>query len=158
MTSLDQCIVDKCKEAWTEEFIVGTKNKDNCSGFVKAVAKKVGIPITETLNADGIVDEISKSSNWAKLNSGKDAGDKAATGALVVAGLKSGDHEPSRSNGHVVVVVSGTLYKDKYPSCWGGSIGSAQSEGTKSVGEVWNRKDRDSVGYWAYGVAACKAS
>jgi hypothetical protein len=35
--------------------------------------------------------------------------------------------------------------------CWGG----AQSAGSKSVGEIWNRNDRDSVEYFVYGTAAC---
>jgi hypothetical protein len=59
-------------------------------------------------------------------------------------------------NGHVAIVVSGELYKQKYPVVWGGSIASAQSKGSKTVGEVWNRADRDNVAYYAYGVVACK--
>jgi len=157
MASLDACLVSKCTEAWDEEFIKGTKNKDNCSGFVKAVAKKLGVPIDETANADGIVDALDGSDSWSKLATGKDAASKAGLGTFVVAGLKSGDHTPARNNGHVVIIVSGDLYKGIYPKCWCGSIGSAQSQGTKSVGEVWSRTDRDSVGYWAYGSAAeCK--
>jgi hypothetical protein len=125
---LDKCIVDKCKLAWDEEFIPGMANKSNCSGFVKAVAKKLGIPISDTANADAIV------------------------------GLKGADHKPARTNGHVAVVVSGSLYRNKYPLCWGGSTGGAQSAGTKSVGEIWNRNDRDSVRYFVYGTAACSAN
>jgi hypothetical protein len=53
------------------------------------------------------------------------------------------------ANGHVAVVVdSTTLYHGKYPYVWGGSIGEAQSQGDKSVGEVWNTKDRDKVKIW----------
>jgi len=52
-------------------------------------------------------------------------------------------------NGHVAIVVDGPLYKGKYPICWGGSIGGAQSQGDKSTGEVWNRADRDSAVYYA---------
>lgn len=155
MASLDACIVDKCKEAWTEEFITGLANKDNCSGFVKAVAKKLGVPLKETANADEIVDEIDGS--WTQLPSGKSAAESAALGKFVVAGLESVGHTPARGNGHVVIIVGGKLYRDKYPMCWGGSIGSAQSQGTKSVGEVWNRRDRDSVKYFGWGTAAvCK--
>ena len=39
MPNLDKCIVDASKAVWEDEFVKGTKNKDNCSGFVKAVAK-----------------------------------------------------------------------------------------------------------------------
>jgi len=150
----DTCIVEKCKQAWDEEFLPGVANKNNCSGFVKAVAKKLGIPLSPTANADGIVTEIAGS--WSELSSGAEAAQKAAAGSLVIVGLKSADHKPARANGHVAIVVSGALYRNKYPLCWGGSIGGAQSAGTKSVGEIWNRSDRDSVRYFVYGVAACK--
>jgi hypothetical protein len=90
---------------------------------------------------------------------GKVAAQRAGTGALVVAGLKSSDHNPARSNGHVVIVVGGALYRETYPLCWCGSIGSAQSKGTKSVGEVWSRTDRDSVVYFcSSGIPSCPAS
>lgn len=89
MASLDQCIIDKAKESWEEELIVGTKNKNNCSGFVKSVAKKLGVPLPETANADGIVDSIA--SSWKKLDSGEDAARQAAAGTFVLVGLKSSD-------------------------------------------------------------------
>lgn len=154
MTNLDQCILDKAKESWEEEFIKGTQNKDNCSGFVKAVAKKLGIPLPETVNADGIITSISGS--WQKVSSGADAAQEAATGAFVIVGLKAADHTPARNNGHVAIVVSGKLYKQKYPVVWGGSTGGAQSQGDKSVGEVWNKSDRDNVVYYKYSSLACK--
>ena len=150
----DQCIIDKAKESWGEEFVKGTKNKDNCSGFVKAVAKKLGIYLPATANADGIVDHIS--TTWKKLDSGADAARQAATGALVIAGLKAARHTLARNNGHVAIVVSGKLYKEKYPVVWGGSTGGAQSQGDKSVGEVWNKKDRDNVVYYTFSTLACK--
>ena len=157
MAELDGCIIDACKKSWDTEFITGLKNKDNCSGFVKAVAKELGVPLSETANADGIVDELAVSPKWSKLSSGKEAAAKAGLGSFVLAGLKSEDHKPGRNNGHVVVIASGALYRDIYPVCWGGSTGAAQSQGTKSVGEVWNRADRDQVSYFGYNVAAvCK--
>jgi hypothetical protein len=154
MPNLDQCIIDKSIASWEEEFISGTINKNNCSGFVKSVAKKLGIPLPETANADGLMDSISQS--WKKLNSGTEAAQQAATGVFVLVGLKAADHSPARNNGHVAIVISGKLYKEKYPLVWGGSTGSAQSKGDKSVGEVWNAKDRDNVTYYAYSIAACK--
>jgi cell wall-associated NlpC family hydrolase len=153
MANLDQCIIDKAKDSWEEEFIKGTKNKDNCSGFVKAVAKIMGIYLPATANADGIIDHISLS--WKKLESGADAARLASTGAFVVAGLKAANHTPAGCNGHVAIVVSGKLYREKYPVVWGGSTGGAQSQGDKSVGEVWNRKDRDKVVYYSYSALVC---
>lgn len=154
MPNLDQCIVEKCKAVWESEFIKGIKNKDNCSGFVKAVAKELGVPIPETANADGIMDAVAK--NWKQVTSGAEAASLASTGAVVLAGLKGGSHQPARQNGHVAIVISGKLYKEKYPPVWGGSTGGAQSQGEKTVGEVWNRTDRDKVAYYVYATQVCK--
>lgn len=155
MASLDKCIVEQCEAAWDKEFIAGTKNLNNCSGFVKAVAKALGIPLNDTDNADGISTYVAK--NWTKVASGSEAARLAGTGFLVLAVLKSSDHQPARNNGHVAIVVSGELYRSNYPLVWGGSTGSAQSKGTKSTGEVWNRVDRDNVGFYAYGIVVCPA-
>ncbi len=117
----------------------------DCSAFVRAVTQELGHAVDG--NANGIMRELAGSSAW-------EAVDRAAAvvavkaGSLVIAGLKSGDHNPPRNNGHVVIVVDGDLYRGTYPLVWGGSIGNAQSRGTKSVGEVWNRTDRDSVLYY----------
>lgn len=154
MPTLDQCIVDAAKAVWDDEFVKGTKNRDNCSGFVKAVARELGIPLPATATADGIADAIS--ANWTAVASGPEAARLATSGSFVLAVLKAADHSPARNNGHVAIVVSGALYKQKYPVVWGGSIGSAQSRGDKSVGEVWNRSDRDNVSYYAYATVACK--
>jgi hypothetical protein len=148
MTNLDAYLIAECTESWEKEFIAGIKNKNNCSGFVKAVAKKLGIPLPETANADGIVDVIEK--DWKRIGSGKEAAQLAATGTFVLVVLKGSQQKPAAHNGHVAIVVSGKLYRDKYPAVWGGSIGGAQSQGNKSVGEVWSRNDRDSVAYYAY--------
>lgn len=118
---------------------------DDCSGFVRAVAKELGYPLAG--NANALVDYLDKS--WTKIDRAK-AVELAKAGTLVIAGLKSSDHNPPRSNGHVVIVVDGTLYHNKYPPVWGGSIAGpvAQSKGTKTVGEVWRSTDRDTVRYY----------
>src|SRR5262245_39126141 len=108
----------------------------DCSAFVRAVTAELGHPLSG--NANGIMSELSRT--WEKIDRAK-AIEAVKSGTLVVAGLKAIDHNPPRNNGHVVIVVDGPLYRDKYPLVWGGSIGSAQSPGTKSVGEVWNKSD-----------------
>jgi len=155
MASTDACIVEACKTAFDREYIPGTPNRNNCSGFVKEVAKALGVVLPHTANADGIVDHLS--ANWGAVASSAEAARLAGTGKLVIAGLKAADHSPARNNGHVAVVISGALYRSTYPLVWGGSTGSAQSQGTKSVGEVWNRTDRDNVKYFAYGTLLCPA-
>lgn len=153
MANADQCIVDACKNAWEGSFLRGTPNKNNCSGFVKAVASQLGISLPATADADGIAEAVKA---WKKVDSGEEAQRLAANGSFVLVVLKGKDHHPPRAHGHVGVVVSGELYRQKYPMMWCGSIGHAQSEGDKSVGEVWNRADRDSVQYYTFTTFACK--
>lgn len=106
MDSLDQCIVNACKNSWDKSYLAGTPNKDNCSGFVQSVAAELGVPMPRG-NANAMVDGLEQS--WTKLASGAEAAQKAAQGFLVIAGLKG------RTYGHVAVVISGPLYRQKYP-------------------------------------------
>jgi len=155
MNNLEQCLLDAVKAAWSESFLKGVSNQDNCSGFVKSVAAKLGVPLPSTADADGIADAAS---GWTEVETGAEAAREAATGHLVLAVLKGTDHTPARTHGHVGVVVSGALYRDKYPKLWCGSLGGlGKSQGDKSVGEVWNRADRDNVKYYEYSSAVCRA-
>ena len=127
----------KSYEAW----------KNDCSGFLRAVAAELGVVLIG--NADSIVASMAAGTGgWTTLADGATALAKAKLGKFVVAGLQGKDHVPARAHGHVVVIVDGALYHNKYPKCYGGSIGSAQSPGTKTVGEVWGQADRDTVGYY----------
>lgn len=133
-----------------EEIVTACRNNyaaysGDCSAFVRAVTQDLGHPLDG--NANGIMRQLAGLSTWEAVDRAA-AVTAVAAGSLVIAGLKSGDHTPPRNNGHVVVVVDGDLYRGIYPMCWGGSIGNAQSRGTKSVGEVWNRTDRDNVLYY----------
>ena len=92
MDSLDQCIVNACKNSWDKSYLAGTPNKDNCSGFVQSVAAELGVPMPRG-NANAMVDGLEQS--WTKLASGAEAAQKAAQGFLVIAGLK-GPHLRAR--------------------------------------------------------------
>lgn len=118
-------------------------HRDDCSGFLRAVAGELGYPLSG--NADAIVDHLAGS--WRVLTR-EQAIAAVERGELVIVGLKAADHDPPRNHGHVGVVVPGPLYHDLYPRMWCGSIGSAQSQGDKSVGEVWRRTDRNNVHYY----------
>ncbi len=118
-------------------------HSDDCSGFVRAVAKELGYSLSG--NANSLVDQLD--GTWTKIDRAK-AVELAKAGTLVIAGLKSSEQNPPATHGHVVIVVDGVLYNGKYPPVWGGSIGSAQSKGTKTVGEVWRKTDRDAVRYY----------
>jgi len=155
MANLEQCLLDAVKAAYAESFLKGTPNADNCSGFVKSVAARLGVTLPATADADGIAEVAS---GWTEVKTGAEAAREAATGHLVLAVLKGADHTPARTHGHVGVVVTGTLYRDKYPKLWCGSLGGlAKSQGEKSVGEVWNRADRDNVKYYEFSTAVCRA-
>jgi hypothetical protein len=145
----DACIVQACEQSWEESFIAGRQNKNNCSGFVKAVAQKLHVPMVQGL-ADDIVDYLSSHPSWEKLADGAMAKNQASRGYLVIACQKGADYSPPQGSGHVAIVIDGILYRDKYPVCWGGSTGNAQSRGNKSVGEVWNPASRDRVLYYCY--------
>src|ERR1700690_483070 len=119
-------------------------NANDCSGFVRDVAERLGLNLEG--NADALVDPFRR--DWRTLDTLPQVVHEVGSGRLVVAGLRSDEHKPKRQHGHVVVIVAGPLYYGKYPRCWGGGIGSAQSKETKSVGEVWNQADRDSVSYF----------
>ncbi len=137
-------LLSACRDSWLEANLPGRSNKDNCSGFVRSVASRLGKMI-QGQQADDLVAFVRQS--WVKVEGGPQAAQFAEQGNLVVAGLKSSEHNPVRSHGHVAIVTPGDLYHGAYPMCWCGSIGSAQSQGTKSIGEVWGRDDRDHVTY-----------
>ena len=119
--------------------------KADCSGFVKSVAHKFGVDLTG--QADDIVDQISQP-GWTKLADGKAAKASADAGWLVVAGLKSANHNPPRNNGHVVIVVAGPLANDKYPSGYWGTLGGVGRKNT-TINYAWREADRDNLLYAA---------
>ncbi|HEX5269486.1 MAG TPA: hypothetical protein VFW33_03315, partial [Gemmataceae bacterium] len=76
--------------------------RSNCSGFFKAVAKKLGLQVPD-VTADALIDSISAGgTQWIKIGQGSDSGSQAATfagqGYLVVALLKAADHLPFKLN------------------------------------------------------------
>ena len=155
MAGFQELVLQACDDVWDKEWVAGKANRNNCSGFVKAVAAAVCVSLPASENADGIIDHVAKS--WKKLGSGDAALAAVAAGSFVIAGLRSDDHKPGRTEGHVAIVVAGSLYRGKYPKVWGGSTGAAQSRGDKSTGEVWNTKDRDSVRYYEFqNPSACR--
>ena len=75
-------------------------HKNDCSGFVRAVALAAGVPLGGLANT--MVDNWNSDPSWTKLgNDPAKASQLAAQGYLVVAGKKEAGH------GHVVVIVPG---------------------------------------------------
>jgi hypothetical protein len=108
----------------------------DCSGFVKAVAKELGVTLTGM--ADDIVGEIQRPP-WIRLNSAAQAAQQASLG-LVIAGLKA------TPNGHVVVVVPGPLAHGKYPTAYWGKLNGVGRKNS-TINWAWDSKDRDRVVY-----------
>jgi hypothetical protein len=112
-------------------------HKDDCSGFVKAVATDFNVTLSG--QANDIVDQIQKSP-WKILKDGKEADSEARAGKFVIAGLKD---EP---NGHVVIIVPGELAQGKYPTGYWGHLGSVGYKNT-TINYSWNSTERDKVIY-----------
>jgi hypothetical protein len=135
-----QKIADACNDKFEA-------NKGDCNIFAIAVASEFNILLTGL--ADNIVDEI-QTGDWIKLNDGIEAKTKADEGLFVIGGLKAADTIPRAAHGHVVVVLSGPLAKDKYPTAmWGSLAGILPSPGKNTINYSWNKASRDRVIYAA---------
>ncbi|HEY3782660.1 MAG TPA: hypothetical protein VGL56_16370 [Fimbriimonadaceae bacterium] len=129
-------IIASCKAHWPVY-------KDDCSGFAKAVATDFGVNLTGL--ADNIYDEI-HGPGWTHLANGVEAKEKADTGWLVLGALKGSQNVPAQTHGHVVVVVTGGLNRNKYPTAYWGRFGGVGKENA-TVNWAWNPGSRDKVYY-----------
>lgn len=134
-------IIDVCDDEWPA-------NKSDCSGFVKDVAASLGVTLSG--QANDIVDQIA-GPNWTKLTDGKAAKKAADEGKFVIGGLKGSDQQSPSAHGHVVVVVSGPIAKDKYPTAYWGTLGGT-GERSKTTNWAWKAIDRDNVRFAAKSV------
>jgi hypothetical protein len=112
-------------------------HKDNCSGFVRAVATELGLAVEG--DANGIVDAMAQTP-WKSLTSGAEAKTQAELGYFVLGGLKAAGH------GHIVVVTPGPLNREKYPTAYWGRLGGEGRQAT-TINWSWNASDRDKVVY-----------
>lgn len=138
MPATAQDIIDACEAEWD-------LHKADCSGFVKAVAARLQIPLHGLAN--DIVAAISQPP-WLRLADGVAAERAAADGRFVVAGLRGSDQAKPSEHGHVVVVVKGELAHGLYPPAYWGRLGGVGSKDT-TINFAWNRTDRDKVIYAA---------
>lgn len=123
-------------------------HKNDCSGFVRAVALAVGVPMTGLANA--MVDNWNADPSWTKLgNDPAKAGQLAAQGYLVVAGKKEAGH------GHVVVIVPGEGQHKTAMGYWGrlGGVGAKN----KGLNFAWKRAELADVEYFAKPVPNLRA-
>lgn len=140
-TDISKKIVAACEKHWATW-------QSDCSGFVKAVAKELGVPFGGAPNANAIVDAI-QASPWTVLSAGAGEiiGELAARTAgkgLVIAGHKAS------GNGHVAIVVPGSLAFSKYPHGYWGSIGGFQKK-NETLNYSWTAPALDELVYaWRY--------
>jgi len=115
--------------------------KNDCSGFVHAVADDLGIALSG--NANAMVDAMgAKANGWIDLGSDPAlAISYANRGFFVVAGLKAAGH------GHVAVIVS-TPPGSRYPVGYWGRLGGVGREKT-GINWSWNHRDLPKVDYYA---------
>ncbi|MCB1129724.1 MAG: hypothetical protein KDN05_01250 [Verrucomicrobiae bacterium] len=113
---------------------------------MKAVAGALGVNELEG-NADDITATIT-GNGWRQLKDGVEAKEAADAGELVIGGLRGSEHNPPRSHGHVVVVVTGGLAQKKYPTAYWGSLGGIGKKNS-TINFSWREGDRDNVHYAA---------
>lgn len=138
-----QKIVDNCQAVWPGKH-------DACNFFAIEVASQLGVTLTGT--ADEIVDQI-KGAGWTRLSDGPAARDAATQGKFVLAALKSADFTHPRSEGHVAVVVPGSMN----PMGWApaGYWGSTDDEVAEKGGNgspislCYRLEDKDKIVYAA---------
>jgi hypothetical protein len=134
-------VIAACEAVWNQD-------KGDCSAFARDVAKLVGVALAG--NADAIVDAIRK--DWTRLHDGIAARDAADAGQLVIAGLKGSEQLQPSQHGHVVVVVSGPLAHEKYPTAYWGRLGGVGAR-DQTLNYAWRAGDRDAVTYATVSVA-----
>ena len=132
-----QKVIDACEAKFDA-------HHDDCSGFARAVAAQLGVPLTG--DANGIVDAIG-GAGWTQLADGAEARRKADQGWLVIAGLKGKDQAPPVVHGHVAVVVSGPLAHGQ-PSAYWGRLGGRGSK-NRTINYAWKAADLPNVRFAA---------
>ena len=139
---------DPVKDACEANFAA---HADDCSGFARAVAQRLGVTLTGLANQ--IVDTIRDSPEWTPLDDGVAAAQAAAAGKFVLGGLRGDEQTHRDAHGHVVVVVAGRpLNRDKYPFAYWGRLGGGGKE-NETVNFAWRAEDRDNVTYAAHDIA-----
>lgn len=134
-------VVAACEAEWDA-------HSDDCSGFVRAVALRLGLQIEG--NADAIVGQLG-GPGWTPLADGVRARVAAEGGMLVIAGMKGADQAEPSAHGHVVIVTPGKLAHDRYPTAYWGTLGRVGAK-AQTLNFAWVLTDRDRITYAAHAV------
>ena len=113
--------------------------KSDCSGFVKAVGKRLGIQLTGQANT--IIDFLESSNAWQNLSADQRQATLYATqDYFVVGGLKAAPH------GHLVVVVKSA--PQAYAVAYWGRLGGTGRKNT-TINWSWTHADLPNVHFYA---------
>lgn len=116
----------------------------------RAVAQQLGVTLAGLAN--DIVDTIRGGAGWMQLDDGAAAQQSAASGKLVLAGLRGDEQANPDPHGHVVVVVAGLpLAHGKNPFAYWGRLGGGGKK-DETINWAWNEEDRDNVTYAAHDI------
>ena len=125
-------IISFCESEWDAW-------KSDCSGFVKAVAKDIGVSLTGQANS--IIDFLDSSAMWENLGADSQKAIKyASQGYFVIGGLNS------TPNGHVVVVVKSP--PQNYPVAYWGRLGGTGRKNA-TINWSWSHADLPNVHFYA---------
>ena len=124
-------------------------HEGDCSGFARAVADKLGVPLQGLANE--IVETLRTGRGWTPLPDGMAAAQNAHNGKLVLVGLKGSEQIHRNEHGHVAVVVDGPLARNAYPSAYWGKLGGTGSK-DRTINWAWNTTDRDRVTYAVHDI------
>jgi hypothetical protein len=141
-----QHIIDTCEAKWDA-------NKSDCNHFVRAVTDALGVTIfSPGDNANAIMEKLSAAADWNLIGDRATVEADAAAGMFIIAGLKSGDFTPPRTNGHVVVVVNGDDPNHPgYPMAYWGMLGGVGQKNSSIRNSFTPNTDLPNVKY--YGTA-----
>lgn len=130
-------VIRACEGEWDA-------HKNDCSGFVRAVAADLGVSLSGLANQ--IIASMSSSPAWSDLGtSASQATSHANNGYLVVAGLAVPGH-----HGHVAIVVRAN---SSVPVAYWGKLGGVGRKNT-SIHWAWNSTDLPHVRYFARAIPA----
>jgi hypothetical protein len=146
---------ESLNQAYEEQWIPGTPNSNNCSGFLKSAARKLGFSLPTNDTADGIIAYLTQSAEWDALGKGEAGLKRAVTyaglGSVVVAGATG--HDYGQNKGHVAILLPKSSGGHHAPLIFGGSEGGPASKGTKTIREVWRPSKLDVVQFFVHRTA-----
>ena len=93
--------------------------------------------------------KLSSAAGWSLIGDLATVESDAASGMFVIAGLESGDFNPARANGHVVVVVNGNDPNHPgYPMAYWGTLGSVGQKDSSIRNSFTPNTDLPNVKYY----------